>query len=254
MEVMTINKLVFDLDSFNLIEKNITQPLVVGQHDFYKFEFEFRRNNEVINNPLWAVRVLFERPDGESSNQLSVLLNNGKYEKKLSSWVSDIAGDLKVSVLVDNMAFGMVLLPVRAGLTPSGDTITDMQYQALLNDIRDLMTQIQTVRENNIFVENTSNMAYTLEHLYDSTFKNPIRNLFLTIPNDTTHGYWSGVNFETSSDVLGLNFINNTNLTLKVIKYDNVFNYLDILPNKVYNLTFYCDGINIYCYYLEVEK
>jgi hypothetical protein len=132
---MTINKLVFDLDSFNLIEKNITQPLVVGQHDFYKFEFEFRQNNEVINNPLWAVRVLFERPDGEGSNELSVLLNNGKYEKKLSSWVSDIAGDLKISVLVNNMAFTQVLLPVRAGLTPSGDTITNMQYQALLNNI-----------------------------------------------------------------------------------------------------------------------
>jgi len=144
---MTINKLVFDLDSFNLIEKNITQPLVVGQHDFYKFEFEFRQNNEVINNPLWAVRVLFERPDGEGSNELSVLLNNGKYEKKLSSWVSDIAGDLKISVLVNNMAFTQVLLPVRAGLTPSGDTITDMQYQALLNDIRGLNEEIVALKD-----------------------------------------------------------------------------------------------------------
>ena len=251
---MTINKLVFDLDSFNLIEKNITQPLVVGQHDFYKFEFEFRQNNEVINNPLWAVRVLFERPDGDGSNELSVLLNNGKYEKKLSSWVSDIAGDLKISVLVNNMAFTQVLLPVRAGLTPSGDTITDMQYQALLNDIRDLMTQIETVRENNITLDNTNNMAYTLEHSFDTTFLNSIKNVFLTIPSDTSHGYWSGVNFKTSDEVMGLSFINNSPIPLKIMKYNTVISSLDILPNKIYNLTFYCDGMNIYCYYLEVEK
>lgn len=245
---MTINKLVFDLDSFNLIEKNITQPLVVGQHDFYKFEFEFRQNNEVINNPLWAVRVLFERPDGEGSNELSVLLNNGKYEKKLSSWVSDIAGDLKISVLVNNMAFTQVLLPVRAGLTPSGDTITDMQYQALLNDIRGLNLNVSSFLITNEF---DSKINIDLVNGYDFTYLIPVDEANIIIPHDAKHGYFCGLNFKAFSD-FDINIANDSNFNYKIIRFGEVWDKISCVAGKTYNVIIYCDGLNIRLYYYEL--
>ena len=59
--------------------------------------------------------------------------------KKITSWVTDIVGILKITVRVNiagtDKAFAIVNLPVLEGLTPVGDTITEAHYQELLNNI-----------------------------------------------------------------------------------------------------------------------
>lgn len=250
---MKINKLILDLDTFNLRDKDLRQPLVVGQKDFYKFEFIFVRGEEIITDPNWNVRVIFERPDGEKSNEMVVLLNNqDRYIKKISYWASDVVGELKISILVDDLAFAIIRVPVRKGLTPSDETITEMQYQALLGDL----DALSPLLERNIEIENGTNFSYNLRNFFDATLLNPLTHLFLTLPESIKHGYWAGVNFITDTNFSHLSLINNviSKYPLIIIKYNQILNEIQINPNKIYNLTFYCDGLSVICHYLEIPR
>ena len=57
----------------------------------------------------------------------------------MTSWITDIAGELKVYVnLKANgvvKSFGIVKLVILDGANPSNDTITEAQYQLLLDNI-----------------------------------------------------------------------------------------------------------------------
>ena len=95
-----------------------------------------------------------------------------------------------------------------------------------------------------------------MRNFFDATLLNPLTHLFLTLPESIKHGYWAGVNFITDANFSHLSLINQAidKYPLIIIKYNQILNEIQINPNKIYNLTFYCDGLSVICHYLEIPR
>lgn len=98
----------------------------------------------------------------------------------------------------------------------------------------------------------TTNVNHSLRHTQDITFSANLTNLAITIPFSCTHGYYAGVNFKTLNNSFPINIDNLSIYPLKIMKYNLELAQVQVGANKVVNMSFYCDGINIYCYYTEV--
>lgn len=244
-----MNKIIYNLESNTIEEKIINQPLIMGQKKFYNFEFIFRNNNnEILYNPDWRVSVVFERPDAERTNNLPILLTKNKYIKQITPWISDVAGELKISVYIrDNngniiQAVPITSIEVRAGITPSGNTITDAQYQDIINIISDINRTTFVERDVDI-------INYEMEYYQDVTYINPVNYGEIIIPDNVKHGFYHGVNFVAGMDV-DINVVNNSNYPLKIFKHSREYHNLLIKGGSKVNMAFYCDGINVNCHYV----
>ena len=100
---------------------------------------------------------------------------------------------------------------------------------------------------------NETVIDHTLEQDTDKTFKNEnITNISITIPEDVSHGFCSGVNFISGEVAPSVNFTNNSIYPLKLIQYGLKLDNYSPLKNRTVAMSFYCDGINVYCYINEV--
>lgn len=99
----------------------------------------------------------------------------------------------------------------------------------------------------------TTSVSYTLVSNEDKTFLNDsITDVTIIIPDTVAHGFYGGINIKVGSSIGAITFTNNSTYILNLIKYGrNLLNYTPN-TNKTVNLSFYCDGINIYCYIVEV--
>lgn len=86
----------------------------------------------------------------------------------------------------------------------------------------------------------------------DVTYLNILVELELVLPTTFGHGYYAGVNFKTGSDAMEIIITTDTIYPIKIMKYDQVLSDFELSANKTVNLSLYCDGINLYCYYVEV--
>lgn len=143
------NIIKFDYDNNLILEKIIEQPLVVGQSNFYNFVFQFISGGNLMWDDEWKVVAIFERPDLEKTNELLLTRSGPFYEKKLTAWISDVEGNLKITVRIkteDNtviQAFPIVIFEVEEGLKPSGDTISEAHYDGILSDINEVNNKIE---------------------------------------------------------------------------------------------------------------
>lgn len=245
-----MNKIIFNLESNTIKDKIINQPLIMGQSNFYNFEFEFQNNaGDILYNTDWRVSVVFERADSEKTNNLPILLLNNKYKKEVVSWISDVAGELKLSVYLKDtegniiQAIPVVMLNVAAGIQPSGDTITNAQYQDIINQLAGVVRTIFIQREETI-------INYEAENYTDVTYINKINSAELVIPDSVKHGFYHGINFITDG-VVDFNIINNSDYPLVIFKYGRLYPNLIFADNNKVNLIIYCDGININLHFVN---
>lgn len=96
-------------------------------------------------------RLVIERPDGESSNELIATLTDNEFYRYIApSWVTDVAGTVKITTRIKKIsdstiyAQGLVTKSVSEGVLPNEEaTITETQYQALL-DLIELLYPLDT--------------------------------------------------------------------------------------------------------------
>lgn len=138
---MAKNIIKLNIDTNQIDEKIINQALVKGQHNYYEFEFHFYKNGNLYYDENLLFHVVFERADGEKTNKILLLRRGEIYYKKVNEWISDIVGELKISVqILDTQgdvieAFPLITENVADGLRPSNTTIDEVQYDGILNDI-----------------------------------------------------------------------------------------------------------------------
>jgi len=114
-----------------------------------------------------------------------------------------------------------------------------------------------------LFVDNTmglsldsvlSSIIYTLNDNEDKTFTYAgINSVTVTIPTTVAHGFHSAINYLSGATPQPIVFINNSLFPLKIMRYGiNVETYTPVM-NTYISLYTYCDGLNVYCYIIEVE-
>lgn len=101
-------------------------------------------------------------------------------------------------------------------------------------------------------IENIEQFSTRLENKTDLTLMNPIKTIWIIIPENIKHGFHSAINFKTIEEVNDFFIMNNSNFDLVVSLNGNVISSVSPFPNRVYNLIFYSDGLKVYCYYSAV--
>jgi hypothetical protein len=110
---------------------------IAGSNNYYKIKITV----EDINSDLYNCRLVIERPDGERSNELVALDVGNYYEYTVPSWVTDVAGTVKITTRLKLKATpttvyaqGLVTKLVEDAVhTEPVATITETNYQALLD-------------------------------------------------------------------------------------------------------------------------
>lgn len=137
-----INKLNFNYNTNDFINADLPRELVKGQKDKERFNIYFKDGEENLTNILWQVRVVFERPDGKTTNKLLAITEDDHFYITMGGWITDVAGILKISVEIKHdetiQTFGMAEIVIKESVEQSGETITDTQYQMLLQKIEEL--------------------------------------------------------------------------------------------------------------------
>lgn len=146
---MAKNIIKLNIDTNQIDEKIINQALVKGQHNYYEFEFHFYKNGNLYYDENLLFYVVFERADGEKTNKILLLRRGEIYYKKVNEWISDIVGELKISVQILDTegdvieAFPLITENVADGLRPSNTTIDEVQYDGILNDINEVNNALE---------------------------------------------------------------------------------------------------------------
>ena len=153
--------------------------------------------------------------------------------------------------------------PSAAGL--SAETIRNRLYKALLGDVNslkevitDLITDINTeiagLPLSNYDTDAvTTEITHTLVDNEDYSYTATNVSVEIFIPDTVTHGFHSGLNFKSGASPVAVTFNNVSGLDLKILRYREIpITTYTPSANKTVSMTFYCDGINVYCYITEV--
>ena len=142
----------------NTLETIIDNGVVLnqGQTNSISFRFFFKdydTNTPFTNGDILSLFCLLniQRPDGTSSNNVATSPNTSDtcYNLLISDWVTEKSGTLTITAKLYNAAtevtttFGAATLQILPSATVSQDTIEDAQYQALLDSLAELQSQIE---------------------------------------------------------------------------------------------------------------
>lgn len=109
------------------------------------------------------------------------------------------------------------------------------------------------VDPQSFLITNDVDTSIDLELLngYDITYTMPINEISITIPTETKHGYFASLNFR-AGDNFRINIVNNSSFNYLIIRFNELQTYFECVENKVYNVSLYCDGLDIRIYYHEL--
>lgn len=99
-------------------------------------------------------------------------------------------------------------------------------------------------------------IEYMLVDNTDKTFKaTGITSIKLVVPDTVKHGFYCGVNVRTGdADCMVQTAINNSDYPLKyMVRGYETTHFTKLAKNSVTIMSFFCDGINLYCYITEAE-
>lgn len=118
----------------------------------------------------------------------------------------------------------------------------DNPLLSVLNEVSDIIITNNSESTPQLYLDNRTDITYTI----------PLESLTITIPNLAGRSYRAGVSFNVTNTNIEINFINNSSYNLKLIRNSEVVPELITSKNKTVNLALYSDGLNLYCYYMEV--
>lgn len=192
-------KLYYNKTTYQLIGiDDNSESLVVGDDGGKELQFYFGTGASVgafVNDatiPLnYLGRAVFKRADDESSNEIyltPVLGTGGGYFKLiLTGWFTDVEGNLEITTrlkvsdgdggyVVD--AFSVATLPIEPGVAPTDDTITDAQYNEIMDAVDGIIQGVTDI------VYDDTTVRERLDEISEGTFEFP--QLILTDGVGTT--------------------------------------------------------------------
>ena len=98
-------------------------------------------------------------------------------------------------------------------------------------------------------------IAYTLVHNKEKTYTQEFVSVEITIPATVTQGFIAGLNVVNGDTEKAISFVNNSSFldnNFKIIKFGQQITSYTASANKVIQMVFMCDGLNLYCYIIEV--
>ena len=99
-----MNKITYDLNSYQIKNLDFKQALNKGQVDSINMKLLFELDDEVKFDLSWQVWVTFERPDGSTSTNMLATLDGKYYELTIGSWFTDIVGIGSIQVRIKQEA------------------------------------------------------------------------------------------------------------------------------------------------------
>lgn len=150
-------KLYYNKSTYQLITiDDGAESLVVGDTGSKEFQFYFGTGTSLVDFvhdtafiTTHEGRAIIERADTSTSNELYLTPTSpaGYYKLIISSWISDIEGDLEITartkVLVGSTYvvtnYGLATITVEPGADPSGATISDAQYLAVITALDEVI-------------------------------------------------------------------------------------------------------------------
>lgn len=206
---MAKNIIKLNIDTNQIDEKIINQALVKGQHNYYEFEFHFYKNGNLYYDENLLFYVVFERADGEKTNKILLLRRGEIYYKKVNEWISDIVGELKISVqILDTQgdvieAFPLITENVADGLRPSNTTIDEVQYDGILNDINEVNNALE---EHKLDTDNPHDINNKIaDYTYDRETIDDKDTQVLSEAKDYADSLEAGFGYEPDLETIILN-------------------------------------------------
>lgn len=129
----------------------------------------------------------------------------------------------------------------------TNQSVIDYIGEEVIEKIEELVFAFENVTN-----DDDGDISVLLKSKQDITFIGNLDSLTIRIPEDCEHGYFSGVNFMTGIEELPIIINNESSFPLKIIRYNIEIQEIQVSPNKTVNMSCYCDGLNIYCQYVEV--
>lgn len=129
----------------------------------------------------------------------------------------------------------------------TNQSVIDYIGEEVIEKIEELVFAFENVTN-----DDDGDISVLLKSKQDITFIGNLDSLTIRIPEDCEHGYFGGVNFMTGIEELPIIINNESLFPLKIIRYNIEIQEIQVSPNKTVNMSCYCDGLNIYCQYVEV--
>lgn len=147
--------------------------------------------------------------------------------------------------------------PSQQGYSP--EAIKRKMYEPILGNKSSLVTEInRIVDEMNeealgflVTDHVTRDINLIMTKAMDASFSAPANSIVLSIPK-SEHGYYSGINFKITEDIPSFEIVNDSGMDLKLVRYNQSINEITLRRFTTVNMSFYSDGINVYCYFMEV--
>ncbi|MGN0805313.1 MAG: hypothetical protein ACI4MS_08020, partial [Candidatus Coproplasma sp.] len=99
----------------------------------------------------------------------------------------------------------------------------------------------------------TTAVKYTIENNVDKSFKAAVQSVNLTIPDDITHGFQSGVNIKGGESDIPCTIDNKSGYEVRYVRNGYGTDSIETLSaNRNSMFSFFCDGIAVYCILAEV--
>ena len=148
---------------------------------------------------------------------------------------------------------------LKSFFTGIADAIRTVKGSTDKINAQDFENEILNLKGDVIPVENntSSYINLTLKDRYDYTYTKEINNVSITIPNNVSHGFVSGVNFSVGSKPLTFSYQNNSEYKLYLWKNGLLLdssNFFNQIINKQIISTLICDGLNIYWYVKVISE
>lgn len=254
-------RVVINVDDISELRDFITSTTT----ELFRIDFEFRKHENNTDNPHQvtktqvglsnvldieqASKVEFDEHKNNLNNPHNVNAEQiNTYEKQVI--------DNKIEQAVTSLMKYKGSVPYKEDLPTTGNVIGDF-YNVSIDGINyawdgekwDMVGGFTDVR---LFEVSGSNVVETLRDGFDFTFTSDLNSMILTIPSNVAHGYFSGFNFKTRNYTIGITFVNESSMPLKLFKFNKELSSIHLNPNKIVNASLHSDGFNIYCYYIEV--
>lgn len=145
----------------NTLETIVDSGYIINQGQAGGLVFRFFFKDYDTNTPFTVADIVsnqclinIQRPDNTSSNNIVASANttNVCYNLNVSDWAIGVAGTLRVTAKLFNpltnvtTTFGLATLQILPSATVSLDTIEDQQYQAIIDALNDVSSNVFVVR------------------------------------------------------------------------------------------------------------
>lgn len=241
-----------DLNDYAYVEIKDTETKQVLRYDRYKYSeassaetgnwaFEYTLNNSSFTSDQWKAITSGITSDGVSQisqNKADIVsslaeakkYSDGNFKQVFLRYSSNSDG----AEMTEKWKMGQKYIGTYVGHDASAN-YKDYSWTRFVGD-----TYCVDNKESSVALE--------LSDESDVSYHNSVGSVSITIPSSVCHGFYSGLNFKTGNIPPLVTFDNKSSLSLKLLYRGVAIDSYTPKMNITSQMSFYCDGINVYCY------